>query len=43
MNPAGQVIGQINEIESCREVMYRLLSEYAEALDRVSGLMPPES
>lgn len=43
MNPAGQVIGQINEIESCREVMYRLLSEYAEALVRVSGLMPPES
>ena len=42
MNPAGQVIGQINEIESCREVMYRLLSEYAEALVRVSGLMPPE-
>lgn len=37
MNPAGQVIGQINEIESCREVIYRLLSEYADALERVGG------
>ena len=37
MNPAGQVIGQIKEIESCREVVFRLLSEYAEALEQVTS------
>ncbi len=37
MNPAGQVIGQINEVESCRDVIYRLLEEYVDALDRVNG------
>ncbi len=37
MNPAGQVIGQINEIETCRDVVFRLLSEYADALDQVNG------
>lgn len=38
-NPVGQVVGQINEIESCRGVMQRLLNEYAEAYERVEGLM----
>ena len=33
MNPCGQVVGMINEVETCRQVMYRLLSEYAEAKD----------
>ena len=40
MNPAGQVIGQIATIESCRDVVYRLLREYADALERVEGLYP---
>ena len=39
MNPAGQVIGQINEIESCRDVVFRLLSEYADALEHVGGTL----
>jgi hypothetical protein len=34
------VIGQINEVESCRGVVYRLINEYLEALERVNGLMP---
>ena len=38
MNPAGQVIGQINQIESCRDVVYRLLEEYVEALDGINQL-----
>ncbi len=41
-NPVGQVVGQINEIESCRGVMMRLLSEYADALEHVNGLIPSE-
>ncbi|MXW51295.1 MAG: nitronate monooxygenase [Gammaproteobacteria bacterium] len=40
MNPAGQVIGQINEIESCRDVVFRLLSEYADALEQVTRGAP---
>jgi NAD(P)H-dependent flavin oxidoreductase YrpB (nitropropane dioxygenase family) len=40
MNICGQVIGQINEVESCRGVVYRLINEYLEALEQVNGLMP---
>lgn len=32
-NPAGQVIGQLNEVESCRQVLGRLLTEYADAVN----------
>lgn len=39
-NPVGQVVGQINHVESTRQVMQRLLEEYVAALDRVNGLMP---
>ncbi len=35
-NPVGQVVGQMNDEESCRDIMYALLNEYAEALDRVN-------
>ncbi len=36
MNPCGQAIGMINEVETCRDVMFRLLSEYADALEQVN-------
>lgn len=39
-NPVGQVVGQMNEIESCRDIMTRLLTEYSEAYDRIQSLMP---
>lgn len=39
-NPIGQVVGQINEVESCRDIMRRLLTEYTEAMDRVNALLP---
>lgn len=42
MNPAGQVIGQINDVESCREVVHRLLEEYVDALEHVNNMMPPD-
>jgi NAD(P)H-dependent flavin oxidoreductase YrpB (nitropropane dioxygenase family) len=38
MNPAGQVIGQLNQVESCRDVIYRLLDEYVDALEKVNAL-----
>ncbi|KZX56619.1 monooxygenase [Halioglobus sp. HI00S01] len=37
-NPVGQVVGQMNTEESCRDIMYSLLNEYAEALENVQGL-----
>ena len=40
LNPVGQVIGQLNEVESCRTVVYRLLEEYLDALEHVNSLMP---
>ena len=41
-NPVGQVIGQVNEVESCRNVMFRLLSEYVDATERLDALMPAD-
>lgn len=38
--PCGQVIGQIQEIETCKGVVFRLMNEYVEALERVNALMP---
>lgn len=40
LNICGQVIGQINEVESSRNVIYRLINEYLEALEKVNSLMP---
>lgn len=39
-NPVGQVVGQINQVESCRDIMYRLLTEYSDALDGVNSINP---
>ena len=41
-NPIGQVVGMINEIESCRDIMMRLITEYSDAYERIQGLMPEE-
>ena len=37
-NPCGQVIGQINQIESSKDVVFRLLNEYADAMARLASL-----
>ena len=42
MNPVGQVIGQLNQVESCRDVIYRLLEEYVDALDAVNRKLPSD-
>lgn len=41
-NPVGQVVGQINSIESCRDIVYRLLSEYADSLEHLNAITPQE-
>ena len=42
MIPVGQVIGQLNPVESCREVIYRLLEEYVDALEHINELVPSD-
>ena len=39
-NPCGQVIGQLNHVESCRSVMQRLLGEYVEATEMAASMLP---
>ncbi len=39
-NPCGQVIGQINAVESCRDVMFKLLDEYVDAVERAGSMLP---
>jgi len=39
-NPVGQVVGQINEIESCRDIMNRLMSEYSDAYEHITAITP---
>ncbi|MFT4518088.1 MAG: NAD(P)H-dependent flavin oxidoreductase YrpB (nitropropane dioxygenase family) [Halioglobus sp.] len=41
-NPVGQVVGQINSIESCRDIVFRLLTEYSDALDHINLITPQE-
>jgi len=39
-NPVGQVVGQLNEVRSCREVIQGMAEEYLEAMERLEGLLP---
>jgi NAD(P)H-dependent flavin oxidoreductase YrpB (nitropropane dioxygenase family) len=41
-NPVGQVVGQINQIESCRDIVFRLLNEYSDALEHINAITPQE-
>ena len=38
-SPAGQVIGQINEVESCRQVVHRLQEEYLAAIEPLMTIL----
>ena len=42
-NPIGQVVGQIDAVESCREVVFRLLSEYVDSVEKAGVLMGEEA
>jgi NAD(P)H-dependent flavin oxidoreductase YrpB (nitropropane dioxygenase family) len=41
-NPAGQVIGEIDGERSCREVIYDLVSEYLDAVERLGAQLDVE-
>jgi hypothetical protein len=37
-NPVGQVVGQMNEVRSVREVIFGLVEEYVDASERLHKL-----
>ena len=39
-NPVGQVVGQMKHAESCKQLIYRLVNEYMDSMDRMNSLMP---
>ena len=41
-NPVGQVVGQINEVETSRNLVMRLLNEYVDTLAYLNALMPED-
>jgi NAD(P)H-dependent flavin oxidoreductase YrpB (nitropropane dioxygenase family) len=39
-NPVGQVVGMMNEVRTVRELIYKLVEEYLEAVERLQSLTP---
>jgi NAD(P)H-dependent flavin oxidoreductase YrpB (nitropropane dioxygenase family) len=42
-NPVGQIVGRMNSVRPVKEVMYELVQEYLEAVERLQRLMPSEA
>jgi NAD(P)H-dependent flavin oxidoreductase YrpB (nitropropane dioxygenase family) len=41
-NPVGQVVGLMNEVRPVRDVVFRLVEEYVDAVDRFQAIQPAE-
>ena len=41
-NAAGQVIGQVKQVESVKDVVYRMINEYLDSVERLNELLPKE-
>ncbi|MDG1062008.1 MAG: nitronate monooxygenase family protein [SAR86 cluster bacterium] len=41
-NAAGQVIGQVKQIESVKDVIFRIINEYLDSVERLNELLPKE-
>jgi len=39
-NPVGQIVGRMNDVQPAKEVIYRLVGEYLEAVERLQRLAP---
>ena len=39
-NPVGQIVGQMNSVRPVKEVVYQLVEEYLEAIERLQRLTP---
>ena len=42
-NPVGQIVGAMNEVKPCKQVIQQMAEEYLDAFDRMEGLMPKDS
>ena len=42
-NPVGQIVGEMNDVSSCRDTIYRLVEEYVDSVERLQHLLPTES
>jgi hypothetical protein len=42
-NPVGQIVGRMKEKRPAREVIYDLVSEYVDAVERLEGLVPEDA
>jgi len=41
-NPVGQIVGQMNAVRPAREVIYGMVQEYLDAVERLDALMPKD-
>jgi NAD(P)H-dependent flavin oxidoreductase YrpB (nitropropane dioxygenase family) len=41
-NPVGQVVGLMNEVKPVREVIFQMVEEYLEAVERLNALQPQD-
>jgi hypothetical protein len=41
-NPVGQIVGQMNRVRPVRDVVYGLVQEYLEAVERLQRLAPSD-
>ena len=41
-NPVGQIVGAMNQKLPVRDVVYSLVSEYIDAVERLNGLNPED-
>jgi NAD(P)H-dependent flavin oxidoreductase YrpB (nitropropane dioxygenase family) len=39
-NPVGQIVGHMNEVLSCRDLIYQIVEEYIDSVERLQKLMP---
>ena len=42
-NPVGQIVGQMNDVRPARDVIYGMVQEYLDAVERLDGLMPKDA
>ena len=41
-NAAGNVIGQVKQVESVKDVIYRMVNEYLDSIARLNSLLPED-
>ena len=42
VNEYDQVIGQVKQVESVKDVIYRMVNEYLDSIDRLNSLLPED-